>query len=108
MKKVLGQRNKGAPERDVLWGSSNIPIELYLDVLSYIVDDVVEIAATAKRTKSSNHIIVRSPAHQLPYSPFAHAISHQGHYDHASLLGCPPPRAQLVLVSYLDSICNLL
>lgn len=77
---------------------------LYIDVLEHIPDDVAEIAAVAKHIRSSGHIIVLSPAHQLLYSPFDRAIGHQRRYNRTSLLRCSPPSAQPILVSYLDSV----
>lgn len=76
---------------------------LYIDVLEHIPNDVTEIAAVAKHIRSSGHIIVLSPAHQLLYSPFDRAIGHQRRYNRASLLRCTPPNAQSIRVSYLDS-----
>jgi hypothetical protein len=81
---------------------------LYIDVLEHIPDDVAEIAAVAKHIRSSGHIIVLSPAHQLLYSPFDRAIGHQRRYNRASLLRCTPPSAQPILASYLDSAGYLL
>jgi hypothetical protein len=76
---------------------------LYIDVLEHITDDVAEIAAVAKHIRSSGHIIVLSPAHQLLYSPFDRAIGHHRRYNRASLLRCTPPNVQPILVCYLDS-----
>jgi hypothetical protein len=76
---------------------------LYIDVLEHIPDDVTEVAAVATHIRSSGHIIVLSPAHQLLYSPFDRAIGHQRRYNRALLLRCTPPNAQPILVSYLDS-----
>jgi hypothetical protein len=77
---------------------------LYIDVLEHIPDDVGEIAAVAKHIRSSGHIIVLSPAHQLLYSPFDRAIGHQRRYNRASLRRCTPPNVQSIRVSYLDSV----
>jgi Methyltransferase domain len=77
---------------------------LYIDVLEHIPDDVGEIAAVAKHIRSSGHIIVLSPAHQLLYSPFDRAIGHQRRYNRVSLLRCTPPNVQSIRVSYLDSV----
>ena len=77
---------------------------LYIDVLEHIPDDVSEIAAVAKQIRSSGHIIVLSPAHQLLYSPFDRAIGHQRRYNRVSLLRCTPPNVQPIRMSYLDSV----
>jgi hypothetical protein len=106
--------HRGAPIDLVCGTISSLPenelfdTALYIDVLEHIPDDVGEIAAVAKHIRSTGHIIVLSPAHQLLYSPFDRAIGHQRRYNRTTLLHCTPPNAQPILGRYLDSVGYLL
>lgn len=77
---------------------------LYIDVLEHIQDDKRELTQAAKKLMPKGHLIVLSPAHQWLYTPFDRAIGHLRRYTENTLRATAPPRLNVRVTYYLDSV----
>jgi ubiquinone/menaquinone biosynthesis C-methylase UbiE len=77
---------------------------IYIDVLEHIKNDKQEIRKAASLLNNGGYLIILSPAFEILYSPFDHAIGHFRRYQKKDMKELAPPDLEIVFCKYFDSM----
>lgn len=76
---------------------------LYIDVLEHIENDKAEVEDAISRLSTKGYLIILSPAFNVLYSKFDHAIGHYRRYTRKELKSLISGPMNRILLRYLDS-----